>query len=484
MIRRLSVIAAMLAAVSFVAAVGTSFAGSKQKRNPSNIGTLDTVVISNYGAGFSGSVSTYVKGSGQKAAPHLQVKGTNTGLGNSSGASHDSVQSVDGHIAVAVPIDNFGGIDFKGDISGCGPFGAGTLFGTGMVEIYSPGASGNSSPENIICSPGVAFGAPNITGVDFPGGVAFENPFDGVNPRHEILAVANNFPIVVAPDAGLGICAPPPAGGGASLGTVTEYDISTLGPGPGNNVVPFNNNPVSAINPFSGAGPAPQNATIGGCLTLMLGPEELTFDEFGDLFVVNNLGSLTAASAAAPRFVTIYAAGATGDAFPFLGVIGLQGPFTGCVGCPPLGIFKQPVGITVASAPDFIDSVMYVSDTGDNSIKVFKPFTNPNPDTFFNQGTLIATIQGGQTKLSSPMGLAVANDVLYVVNQTKNSLEMFTDIDAIPTDPTGASPPVDNIHPTLIVAGKPVKLNQPVGVAVFPQFTPSSTETVSAVGAP
>jgi hypothetical protein len=485
MIRRLSVIAAMLAAVSFVAAVGTSFAGSKNKRNTSDIGLLDTVVISNYGAAFSGSVSTYVKGSGQKAAPHLQVKGTNTGLGNSSGAAHDSVQSVDGHIAVAVPIDNFGGVDFKGDISGCGPFGAGTLFGTGMVEIYSPGATGNSSPENIICSPNVAFGAPNITGIDFPGGVAFESPFDGFNSGHEILAVANNFPVVVGPDFPEAFCAPPPAGAGMSLGTVTEYDISSLGPGPINNVVPFNNSPVSAINPFTGAGPAPQNATIGGCLTFLLGPEALTFDEFGDLFVVNNLGSLTAASAAAPRFVTIYAGGAAGDAFPFLGVIGLLPPFDGCVGCPPLGIFKQPVGITVASAPDFIDSVMYVSDTGDNSIKVFKPFTNPNPDDFFNQGTLIATIQGGQTKLSSPMGVAFANDdVLYVVNQTNNSLEMFTDIDGIPTDPTGVSPPVDNIHPTLIVAGKPVKLNQPVGVAVFPQFTPSSTETVSAVGAP
>ena len=477
MIRRLSVIAAALAAVSFVVGMaGTSFAG----KDPTGVGLFDTVVVSTYGASFSGSVLTYLQGSKKNAAPALRVNGTNTGLSASSGAAHDSVQSVDGHIAVAVPIDNFGGVDFKGDISQCGPFGAGTLFGTGMVEIYSPGANGNSSPENIICSPNVAFGAPNITGIDFPGGVAFEDPFDGVNPGREILAVANNFPLVTGPDNIPGtICAV--AGFGA--GTVTEYDISTLGPGPVNNVLPFNNSPVSALNPFTLA-PFTANATIGGCLTTMLGPEALTFDEFGDLFVVNNLGSLSPASAAAPRFVTIYPDGASGDAFPNLGVIGLLPPFGGCVGCPPAGILQQPVGIAVDSQSGFEESVMFVTDTGDNSIKVFAPFTNFNPSTFFNQGTLLATIKGGQTKLSSPMGVAFANDTLYVVNQTKNSLLMFQDIDSIPVDFTGVNPPVDNIRPTLILGGKRAKLQEPVGVAVFPQFTPSSTETVSGVGAP
>jgi hypothetical protein len=470
--RRISFMAAILAVASFIAgSTGTSYAHAP---NPNAVTLLDTIVVSNYGGGFAGTVATYLAGSRRNGRPHLRVTGTNTGLGNSSGAAHVSVSSADGHIAVAVPIDNFGGVDFKGDISGCGPFGAGTLFGTGMVEIYSPGANGNSSPENIICSPNVAFGAPNVTGIDFPQGVAFESPFDGIHPGHDILAVANNFPVVIGPDFPLGICAPPPAGGNMGLGTVTEYDITALGPGPISNVVPFNNSPVSAINPFTGAGPAPQNATIGGCLTLMLGPEEVAFDASGVLFVVNNLGSLTAASAAAPRFVTAYAPGASGDSFP-LAVIGLLGPFPGCTTCPPAGILLQPVGITAASAPSFLSDEIFVTDQGDNSIKVFDPFVNFDPFTFFFQGQLIATIQGGPTRLSSPEGVTLANDdTLYVVNQTNNSVSMFADIDSIVAGGGGA------VHPTLILQGRGVQLLQPVGVAVKNQFTPSSTETISA----
>jgi len=306
--RRLAILAATLAIVSFVVGdAGNSYAGSKQKKGDPP--TQDTLVISNFGALFDGSVATFPAGSKKNAKPSLQITGTNTGLGSATVSALDAVSTADGHIAVAVPIIDFGGVDPFGDISGCGPFAgapAGTAFGTGMVEIYSPGANGNSAPENIICSPGFATGAPDKTGIFFPGGVAFEDPFDGVHPGHDIVAVANNFPIVIGPDAGEAICAPPPVGGGAALGTVTEYDITNLGPGPISNVVPFNKSEVVAINPLSMTNPAVQpylqNATIGGCLSLMLGPEALTFDESGTLFVVNNLGSLAAASAAAPRF--------------------------------------------------------------------------------------------------------------------------------------------------------------------------------------
>jgi len=346
-----------------------------------------------------------------------------------------------------------------------------------MVEIYSPGANGNSAPENIICSPGFATGAPDKTGIFFPGGVAFEDPFDGVHPGHDIVAVANNFPIVIGPDAGEAICAPPPVGGGAALGTVTEYDITTLGPGPISNVMPFNNSPVTAVNPLSMTNPAvqpyAQNATIGGCLSLMLGPEALTFDESGVLFVVNNLGSLAAASAAAPRFVTAYSPGASGDSFP-LAAVGLAGPFKGCTTCPPAGVLKEPVGIAVESFPDLLDDEIFVADVGDNSIKVFRPFVNFNPASFFFQGELIATIQGGATHLKAPEGVALGSGdgELYVVNQNDNSFEMFTDIDSIVSGGGG------NVAPGLRVKSKGANLNEPAGVAVFPQFTPSARETI------
>jgi hypothetical protein len=494
MIRRLSVIAAMLAAVSFLlGAAGISFAGSKLKKT-SHIGLRDTVVISNYGAAFAGSVSTYAAGSGRKSAPILQVIGTKTGLGNSSGAAHVAVSSVDQHIAVAVPFDNFGGVDFAGDISGCGPFGVANLFGTGMVEIYSPGANGNSSPENIICSPGFAFAFDqgitdtNVTGIFAPQGVAFESPFDGVHPGMDVLAVANLFPVTTT-DAGickeLGLSQ-------SSLGTITEYNVAGL-PSGIDDIAPLNNSPVSAINVLVGNGVNPfytQNTTIGGCLSSLAGPEALTFDGAGDLYVVNNAGILAdptppSSPAHIPRFVSVFAPGVFGDSPPFA-VVGAG------TGSPTAGDLISPVGITVESFPDFLDNEIFVTDSNiytknqvptNNSIKVFLPFTNNNG--FIYQGTLIATIQGGATHLKSPAGIALGlnDDALYVVNNTSNSFEMFTDISSIPTDPTGANPPVDNIAPTVIVASKAANMVLPVGVAL-PAFTPSSTASISSVGAP
>ena len=297
--RRLSLVAAVFViAALLVGIAGTSYAKSKKNLiNPSTNPRLeDTIVVSNYGAVWYGSIETFAAGAGHSAGPKFRIYGTKTNLGSSTGAAGDSVSSLDAHIAVAIPIDFF-------DITGCGPFGQpapGTtsplLYGTGLAEIFGPTATGNSAPENIICSPNFAFGAPNTTGVFYPQGVAFESPYDGVNPGHDIVAVANQFPVVYGPDSGQAACAPAPTnieptkghpgvcgggpvGPGSSLGTITEYDRLTLAPGL-DNVEPFNNNPVDALNPFSLA-PYTQNATIGGCLSLLAGPAGVAFDQTG-----------------------------------------------------------------------------------------------------------------------------------------------------------------------------------------------------------
>lgn len=471
--RRLSVIAAVLAIVSFVAGdAGVSFAKSAAHHKGPGVGTLDTVVITNYGAAFAGSVSTYPAGSRQHAKPFFQIKGTNTGLGNSSGAAYDAVSSVDSSIAVAVPFDNFGGVDFAGDISGCGPFGvvAPPLYGTGMVEIYPPFGNGNTGPSNIICSPGVAFAFAegitdtNTTGIFVPQGVAFESPFDGINPGADILAVANEFP-EVAPGADADVCAAfgLPTATEGTLGTVTEYDRTGL-PAGINNIEPFANNPYAALNPFVDL-PYMANTTIAGCLTLMTGPEALTFDDNGFLYVVNNAGALEAALEALPREVTVYGPGEYGDVFPTA--------LIGSAGTPTAGDLVQPAGIAVETFPTFTDNEMFVTDQGDNSIKVFLPFANFATVIYY--GELIATIQGGGTHLKIPTGVAlgVDDDTLYVANQATNSFVMFEDIDS-----SIAGGGTVSVPPTLIVQGKPVKMLQPVGLALQGQFTPSSTETI------
>lgn len=467
--RRLSMVAAVLVMAALVTGtVTTSYAKSKPKaKPPSGPALLDTVAVTNQGALFAGSLTTFTAGQRSQSRPQFWVKGPKSFL--SIGPTLDSVSSLDAHVAVPLPADFVALSAPLGPPVGCGPFGP-TLFGTGLVELFPPTATGNSAPEVEICSPNFALGAPNTTGVFFPQGVAFENPFDGVTPRgHETLAVANEFPIV-AQDAA--IC----AGAGltaTALGTITEYDRTGFVPGL-NNVPPTPNNPVAAVNPFTMASYT-QNSSIGGCLTSLAGPVSLAFDENGFLFVVNNAGKFAAAFASLPRFVSVFQQGAasapnppfsTGDVFP-LAIIGLAGTETA-------GDVIQPVGVTVLTF-GFEDDLAFVTDVGDDSIKIFDPFTNPNPLIGFAfAGELVGVIHGGSTKLKGPEGVALSadGDTLYVVNSKADSLEMFTDV---PSFESGG-----DISPTLIVQSKNSKLILPVGVALS-AFTPTPipTETIS-----
>lgn len=470
--RRLSVVAAVLVITALVAgSAGTSYAKSSKKKTSGGPVLLNSVVVSNQGALFSGSLATFAAGSGSQSAPEFLVRGPASFL--SVGPTLDSVSSLDSHIAVALPADFVALTAPLGPPVGCGPFGP-TLFGTGLVELFSPTSNGKSAPEAEICSPNFAVGAPNTTGIFFPQGVAFESPFDGVTPAgHETLAVANEFPEVVQDGeicAGAGLTA-------SALGTITEYDRSALAPGL-NNIPPTPNNPVAAVNVFTTPPTAyTQNSSIGGCLTSLAGPVSLAFDSNGFLFVVNNAGKFAAAFAALPRFISVFQQDAantpnppfsTGDVFP-LALIGIAGTETA-------GDVIQPVGITVLTF-GFEDDLAFVTDVGDNSIKIFNPFTNPDPLIGFAfAGELVGTIHGGATKLKGPEGIALSadGDTLYVVNSKADSLEMFTDVPGIEDG--------GNISPTLIIQSGHSKLNLPVGVAL-PAFTPTPMETDGVLGA-
>ena len=461
---RLSVVAATLVIAALVAGTtGTSYAKSKkQAKHHSGPGLLDTVVVSNYGSAFAGSLETFLAGAGRNAKPDLYVHGTNTLLGSGTGPEFDAVSSVDGHVAVATPIDLL-------DLAGFGAPAGAPAAGTGFAEIFGPGSDGNSPPENVIGTRNVAFLVFNTSGVNTPQGVAFEDPFDGVNPGKDIVAITNTLPTAFGPVDSDIACA---AFGGFTVGTITEFDRSTLAPGFNDGVAPFNNSPV-CTNPCVATDTCPNppgtdicpaidegNATIGGCDTFLLGPVSDAYDSTGFLFVVNEAG----VASGGPGFVTVYTPGAFGDAFPFA-VIGLPGTTTG-------GAFVDPSGIAVASDSDFFDDVIFVNDVGDNSIKIFAPFTNgcEAPPDFFCTGTQLGEIQGGSTKLKRPEGIALGVDsgALYVVNNNTSTLTMFTDF----TDGGG------DIAPTLTITGRTSKLNFPVGVAL-PEFTPTAEPTDS-----
>jgi hypothetical protein len=494
--RRLSVVAAMLAIAALVAGTaGTSFAKSKaQVHKHKNTATLlDTVTVTNYGSAFAGSLTTMDAGSGKHDRPALWVKGANTLLGLGTGPAGVSISSDDDHIAVSIPIDLL-------DLTGFGAAaGLSNGPGTGFAEIFSPGANKNSVPESIIGTRNVSFdntgcvslGDPlpcctgvnagtcqfNTSGVNTPQGLAYEDPFDGVNPGRDILAIANTLPTsffstedFLDASNGGAACV---AFGGFTVGTIAEFDTKTLvsgTPGFNDSAAPFNNTPVCTLPaveippdfdepPTSCPTGSVNNATIGGCLTFLLGPVALAWDDSGFLFVVNE-----AAVPAGPGFVTVYSPGAFGDWFP-TAIIGLI-PTD-----PTAGAFVDPAKIGVLSGYEFSDDVIFVSDVGDNSIKIFAPFTNFDDTSFVYTGTELGVIHGGSTKLKRPEGIAIGADdgALYVVNNNSSSLEMFTDI--------GSDEGGGDIPPTLIVQGGNTKLNFPVDVAL-PGFTPSSTSTV------
>ena len=396
--RRLSVAVAMFALAAFlVGTAGTSFAKKNHKNK--NVGIFDTIVVANAGGGsFGGSVATFLEDSHPNTVPFLWVKGTVSLLAYAAPAGV-AISSDNDHIAVAQPFNFF----------------AAEGLTDGGVSVFGPGSTGDSAPEIIIGSPFPDPPAiPNTTGIDLAQGVGFEDPHDGVFPGTDLLAVANELPVVVGPDFPGGICDV----AGISLGTITEFDLNTLVPG-FNDVPPFNNSPVDTAT-------GPQNATIGGCDSFLGGPIALRFDEFGFLYVVNE----GLVSEGGPGFVTAYPPGAFGDASP-IALIGLEGPTA--------GIFVDPAKIAVLSSTYTpLDDLIFVTDVGDSSVKVIAPFANAG------LGELLGTIEGGHTKFHRPTGIAYSDlsDTLYVTNALGNTVAEFTDASF---DEAGG-----NISPTLI----------------------------------
>ena len=424
--RQLSVVAALFTVAALLAATADpSYAGGKKNKATSDRTLEDTVVVSNNGAILGGSLTTYTAGSGANAKPLFEVKGNHTlmGLG---GVQGNAQSSLDGHIVV-------------------------TSSAADLVMSFGPGSNGNTAPDTVLVGgligpPATPTGA-SPTGIIIPQGATFQNPFRRVSANQpqslldeDIFANSNFGNIVVADENYLGEPIPCP-NKGVTIGTITEFFRTDTG-----FAHPLENSPVFEI-PFPPAtGFFSVNATIAGCNTALDGPIGVAFDGNGNLFVVNE--GLAGLGAGPPGFVTKYEAGAHGDAEP-IDFIGLFPPTAGA--------FVDPQYIAVGAEGHEI----YVTDVGDNSIKIF------DVSTPFD-ASLINTISGPGSKLNRPMGIASndtsGGDDLYVVNNNDNSLLMFDD----PPFSTPSTVIRQNNHNNRV--GR-THLNLPVGVAL-PQFFP------------
>lgn len=431
--RQLSV---MVAAISVVALVvgtaGTSFAGKPHLH--------DTVVVSNFGALFAGSIETFAVGSINTAHPTRKIIGPTTKLGSSNGASGLAQSSSANHeIAVALtlglpvpPFVEVGGqpvacpADCHIDAANgtCAPktqFDCITTTSPGSVAIFPQGATGDSAPSTLIdgnladilnntvgglADPVLL----NFTGLFLPQGVAFANPFVDratANPGAaqttptDLIAVSDLAPVVVGSTTDFITCGVTTL---PTIGQITEYEVTDSGniaPLPRLNDFESDNTafevplPAATVNPPNTPSDLPTpffaNSSIAGCNTFLFLPVGITFDSNNDLWVVNS-GVTLPGPIVIPPFVSEFDPDAAfeGDATP-IDIIGLEGPTAGA--------FTNPLYIAVGPDPsgetcdgEECDQFIFVTDTGSPA---FVCKGGSNPGTTCNSSFDETTCTGG-----------------------------------------------------------------------------------------
>jgi hypothetical protein len=244
------------------------------------------------------------------------------------------------------------------------------------VTVYGAGATGNVSPVQNITGSNTGLRAPSSVSVDASGaiyvtdmyGVASgcSNPTQGcwdvnvyaagsngnVAPVRSVRGPATKLYYVYgsAVDAGGNVY--------VANGYHSDCCITVYAPGANGNVPPIRN--------------------ITGSRTQLAVPVGIALDVHGNVYVLNAEGSPT-------RSVTVYAAGANGNAKPIREIIGQK-----------TGLYAAPDALAVDGS-----GRVYVLQSGyANSISVFAAGANGNVAP-------VRVIQGSSTGMTSPWGIAV-----------------------------------------------------------------------------
>src|SRR2546425_954487 len=177
------------------------------------------------------------------------------------------------------------------------------------------------------------------------------------------------------------------------------------------------------IYPAGATGNATPTATIAGSSTGLSAPTGIAVDPAGRLYVTNIMGNNNS--------ITVYAVGATGNAAPSAAITGSNTSL------------RNPDGIAVDAAGQ-----LYVTDANGPSITVYSAGATGN-------ATPVATIAGSNTGLTSPAGIAVdAAGRLYVTNLAGNGISVNS-ITVYAASATG------NATPTATIAGSNTELSAP-----------------------
>jgi sugar lactone lactonase YvrE len=230
-----------------------------------------------------------------------------------------------------------------------------------------------------------------------------------------------------------------------SAGVSATATVSVTGGGAGKPLYVVNSGGPSVTVYAAGAnGDATPTATIAGGNTGLLFPYGIALDGAGNIYVTDADGT---------PGIYVYAAGASGNATPTARIFNFTtGPFS-------------PLGIALDAAGN-----IYVADQGDQSIKVYAAGAG--------NATPTASIAGSNTGLSGPFGIALDGaGNIYVVNAGSFSITVYA---------AGAS---GNATPTATIAGGNTGLNSPQGIAldgagnIYVANTGINSITVYAAGA-
>lgn len=443
---------AVIASLAVVGTTTTSYAQGKKKNQP--LGLESTLIVTNNGVLFNGTVATYAAGSRKGARPIALLKG---GTGSFAGTPLPTSFSLSAVSVDPNPLNIPGAPSPVNDaIFVASDLSVAAAGSPDIVEAWTAGATGNTPPiaMMITFTTCVAFDSTGActfflgNPMSVPDGFAFipngTNAFEPGTP-----GAAGDFYVTQltgAPfDNTSGAFTPPGAG------SVLEY-LPNAGTGTGLD---------QALSTFT-VSEIVDSDCAEGLSTDLLGPVGIALDSSNNLWVVNSGLGLGAGS-----YVTEYAAG-SGE--PLMGEGQCVSPI-------------DSVGSTVLEEGEYdvvspIDGSLWVSDLLQNAVFEF----DIGDGVSGGDGAVITTIAGKRTRLKGPMGITMdADGNLYVANNERNQVLEFED---------PAFSALLNVRPNTILQGRKTKLNQPVGVALiagvppFPTPTGTPTPTATATATP
>jgi hypothetical protein len=300
--------------------------------------------------------------------------------------------------------------------------------GNNSITVYAAGDSCNATPAGTISGSNTGLGAPTFIALDAAGRLYVSNG-EGTITVYAAGATGNATPTATIAGSNTGLSFP---SGIALDGAGQLYVANSL------NCPNVSDCFDASITVYAAGatGNATPTATIHGSNTGLHDPTGIALDGAGRLYVRNLAG------------ITVYAAGATGNATP---IATIQVSTTG-LGLVPAGIALDAAGRLYVANPQLAGV-----GSSSGSIAVYAAGANGN-------ATPIATIQGSNTGLNTPAGIALdAAGRLYVANPGNggsvgpwagpgNTVTVYT---------PGAT---GNVAPTGMIAGRKTGLNNPTSI--------------------